>query len=98
MTAVVNRWEPTAMRVDNQVQAMFEVSSGQPPLRATAVRRGSRASRARLEVFWAWASLLVLVVCWDAAFRLDQHASPSRMRLAHAAEEHGEQRLEAVAP
>jgi len=85
------------MSVGNQLQAVFKASSRQP--RAAAVRRDSRASRARLEVFWAWASLLVLIVCWDAAFRLDQHASPPRMRIAHAVDqERGEQRMEVVEP
>jgi len=62
-------------------------------------RRDSRAWQARLDLFWGWASLLVLVACWDAAFRLDQHASPPRMRIAHVMEqERGEQRMEFGAP
>lgn len=51
----------------------------------TASRRSGSAKR-RLEVVWAWASLAALIVCWDAALRLDQHVSPPRMRLSHAAD------------
>jgi hypothetical protein len=51
------------------------------------IARASRAGLAsnaestrRLELLWAWASLLVLIVCWDAAARLDQRVSLPRMR------------------
>lgn len=52
----------------------------------------SRASQAairhhRREAWWAWASLLVLIVAWDAAGRLDQQVSLPRTRMAHAVEE-----------
>lgn len=40
----------------------------------------------RLETLWAWGSLLTLILCWDAALRLDQHVSPPRVRIAHAVE------------
>jgi hypothetical protein len=43
-------------------------------------------SKRRLELVWAWGSLLTLILCWDAALRLDQHVSPPRVRIAHAAE------------
>ena len=46
-----------------------------------------RARSRRREVLWAWASLLVLVICWDAAIRLDEHVSPPRVRIAHAVDE-----------
>lgn len=36
------------------------------------------STRRRLEAAWAWASLLVLIVCWDAALRLDQKVSLPR--------------------
>lgn len=49
----------------------------------------------RLELVWAWGSLLTLVMCWDATLRLDQHVSPPRVRIAHAAElERSEQAFE----
>lgn len=83
------------MSAGNRIQAVFEASSRQSTPRAATVRRDSRAGRARFDLFWAWASLLVLVVCWDAAFRLDRHASLPRMQTAHAADqERGKQRME----
>ncbi len=50
------------------------------------VRSSFKAAQRRREVFWAWLSLAVLVICWDAAARLDQKASPPRPRLTHMAE------------
>ncbi len=47
------------------------------------------AERDRRERWWAWASLLVLIVAWDAADRLDRHVPLPRLRLAHAAEYDG---------
>lgn len=35
---------------------------------------------------WAWLSLLTLVLCWDAAARLEMRVSPPRVRIAHAGE------------
>jgi hypothetical protein len=43
--------------------------------------------RTRREQWWAWASLFVLIVAWDAASRLDERVALPRMRIAHAAEE-----------
>jgi hypothetical protein len=57
----------------------------------------SWATPRRLEAAWAWASLLVLIVCWDAALRLDQHVSLPRMRIAHAVDmERPEQTIEST--
>ena len=51
----------------------------------------------RLELVWAWGSLLTLIVCWDAALRLDERVSPPRVRIAHAAElERPEQAFEST--
>ena len=47
--------------------------------RATAAQR-------RREHIWAWVSLGLLILCWDATLRLDQHVSLPRVRIAHAAE------------
>ena len=47
---------------------------------------GHRAASRRRETLWAWLSLLVLVICWDAAARLDERISPPRARLTHVAE------------
>lgn len=87
------------MSVANEVQAVFKASSRQSTLRTVGSQRSSREGQARLEVFWAWASLLVLIVCWDAAFRLDERVSLPRMRIAHAVDqERSEQRMEFVEP
>jgi hypothetical protein len=47
---------------------------------AARTRVARKVSSNRLEVLWAWASLLVLIVCWDAALRLDQHVQLPRRR------------------
>jgi hypothetical protein len=55
----------------------------------------SSVSQSKIETAWAWASLLVLIVCWDAALRLDQRVPLPRVRLAHAVEvERTEQGIE----
>lgn len=43
--------------------------------------------RQRREQVWAWLSLVVLIVCWDASSRLGERVSPPRPKLAHVAEE-----------
>jgi hypothetical protein len=48
-----------------------------PALRAIATQR-------RRERLWAWASALLLVLCWDASLRLDEKVPLPRLRLAHA--------------
>ena len=40
----------------------------------------------RREHLWAWLSVLLLVLCWDASRRLDEKVPLPRPRLAHAAE------------
>ncbi|HEY6642084.1 hypothetical protein [Povalibacter sp.] len=58
---------------------------------------GEARRRARRERLWAWASLLVLVVAWDAASRLDERAAILRMRITHVLEEaHGSQRSDST--
>ena len=54
------------------------------------------ASRRRLEIYWAVASFLALIVSWDAALRLDDRVPLPRMRVAQAAEEMEPQRAEWV--
>lgn len=49
--------------------------------------RSLTRDRQRRERAWAWLSLLVLIVCWDASSRLDAHVSPPRPRFAHVVEE-----------
>ncbi|HMN44292.1 MAG TPA: hypothetical protein PKE27_06960 [Povalibacter sp.] len=53
------------MNVDSFEQSARPVG---PQASAAAMRRSRR------ERWWAWASLLVLIVAWDAAGRLDQKA------------------------
>lgn len=43
--------------------------------------------RQRREQVWAWLSLVVLIVCWDASARLGERVSVPRPRLAHVVEE-----------
>jgi hypothetical protein len=50
------------------------------------------AAQRRREHVWAWASLLLLVVCWDANLRLDDKVSMPRPRLNHLLELEQEQR------
>ena len=52
-----------------------------------ALRGSYRAKLRRREGLWAWLSLITLVICWDAAARLDEKVSPPRPRLSHVAEE-----------
>lgn len=44
------------------------------PMRSS---NAGKSSTNRLEIAWAWASLLMLIICWDAALRLDQRVSVS---------------------
>jgi hypothetical protein len=44
------------------------------------------ATQRRREHLWAWASVLLLVLCWEASLRLDEKVPVPRVRLAHAAD------------
>jgi hypothetical protein len=57
-----------------------------------------RVRRTRREQWWAWASLFVLIIAWDAAGRLDERAALPRIRIAHAGEGEGpsSQRIEST--
>ena len=51
----------------------------------TGIRRSAKvpvASRRRLEIAWTCASLLALIVSWDAAMRLDEKVPLPRLRVA----------------
>lgn len=50
----------------------------------------------RIEVLWGWVSLLVLLVCWDAALRLDSQVS-ERVHLGERATHRQWRRLDAFA-
>ena len=65
---------------------------------ASARQRELLAARRRLEIYWAIASFLALIVSWDAALRLDDRVPLPRMRVAQAMEETESQRTEWVAP
>jgi hypothetical protein len=43
--------------------------------------------RQRREQVWAWLSLVVLIICWDASSRLGERASPPRPKLARVIED-----------
>ena len=43
--------------------------------------------RQRRERVWAWLSLVVLIICWDASSRLGERVSPPRPKFAHVVEE-----------
>ena len=43
--------------------------------------------RQRREQVWAWLTLVVLIICWDASSRLGERVSPPRSRIAHALDE-----------
>lgn len=51
-----------------------------------SLRGNSRAALRRRELLWAWLTALVLLICWDAATRLDQTVSAPRPRLSHVTE------------
>jgi hypothetical protein len=46
--------------------------------------------RQRREQVWAWLSLVVLIVCWDASSRLGERVSAPRARIAHVIEDEEE--------
>lgn len=63
-----------------------QVQCAKTPRNAVSDAAAGEVESSRREVLWAWGSLLVLVICWDAAVRLDEHVSLPRVRLAHAVE------------
>jgi hypothetical protein len=75
---VSNNQEVTAMYQHSGSRDSSSARSGYTlaSIRATAAQR-------RREHIWAWASLLLLLLCWDAALRLDQKVAMPRPRLGH---------------
>jgi len=61
-------------------------SSARPAIRGCTLSTRASATQRRREHIWAWASALLLVLCWDASLRLDQKLPLPRVRLAHAAD------------
>jgi len=49
----------------------------------SSVLSAARKEGRRRELVWAWLSLAALVIAWDRAARLDERASPPRVRIAH---------------
>lgn len=44
------------------------------------------AAQRRREQIWAWVSLVLLLLCWDASSRLDEKVSMPRPKLGHMVE------------
>lgn len=65
---------------------------------ASASQRELLAARRRLEIYWAIAAFLALIVSWDAALRLDERVPLPRTRVAQAMDDAELQRAEWVAP
>lgn len=84
--------------IERPIPATSRVRAGSPPQpaldaprhwmneRAPSFRALAR-DRQRRERAWAWLSLVVLIVCWDASARLDERVAPPRARVPHAVEE-----------
>ena len=78
---------------------MYQHSMSSQQFSAPAVRRCARlpvlraiASQRRREHLWAWASALLLLLCWDASLRMDEKVPLPRVRLAHAVDMEAGQR------
>lgn len=67
------------------LQQSAEIGTG----RGRTQEAEEQVRRTRRELWWAWASLFVLIVAWDASSRLDERVASPPMRIAHAAEEGG---------
>jgi hypothetical protein len=50
----------------------------------SSVVSAAPADGRRRELVWVWLSLAALVIAWYRAARLDERASPPRVRIAHA--------------
>lgn len=73
------------IRAGSQPQPTLETSRHWMHDRAPSFRSLAR-DRQKREQVWAWLSLVVLIVCWDASSRLEERVSPPRAKLAHAVE------------
>ena len=74
------------LRAGSQPQRCPESSRHWIQERAPRLRTLLR-ERQRREQVWAWLSLVVLIICWDASARLGERVSPPRTRLAHVMDE-----------
>ena len=84
------------LRAGSEPQRCQETSRTWIHERAPRLRTLVR-ERQRREQIWAWLSLVVLIICWDASARLGEHVSAPRVRLAHALEEEEMMRTASVA-
>jgi hypothetical protein len=86
---MIDRPIPTLTRVragSSPQQLAHEQARHWMQVRAPSFRSLAR-DRQRREQLWAWLSLVVLIVCWDASSRLGERVSPPRPKLAHVADE-----------
>ena len=59
------------------------VSASQVFRRSVSRIQSNAVTFSRLEILWAIASFVVLLLCWDATTRLDQQVFPFEGRLRH---------------
>lgn len=85
---MIERPIPTTPRVraGSQPQPAVEAPRHWMQDRAPSFRALAR-DRQRREQVWAWLSLVVLIICWDASTRLEERVSPPRPKLAHVVED-----------
>lgn len=85
---MIERSNPTTprLRAGSQPQPGAESPRNWMLERAPRLRSLVR-ERQRREQVWAWLSLVVLIICWDASSRLGERVSPPRSRIAHALDE-----------
>lgn len=76
------------LRAGSQPQRCPETARSWIHERAPRLRTLLR-ERQRREQIWAWLSLVVLILCWDASARLEERVSAPRVRIAHALEGEG---------
>lgn len=81
--------------ISNQ-RTMHSASSHTRALADVLSQRSRTAVREqrRREIIWAWLSGIALILCWDAALRLDERVSLPRSRIGHAVG--GEAQLQTV--
>ena len=85
---MIERPIPATHRVRAGVQPQAAAESCRHWMQARAPSFQTLArDRQRREQVWAWLSLVVLILCWDASSRLDDPVSPPRARIAHAVAE-----------
>lgn len=83
---MIERTVPTTPRLRAGSQPSPEFPRNWMLDRAPRLRSLVR-ERQRREQVWAWLSLVVLIICWDASSRLGERVSPPRARIAHALDE-----------